>query len=550
VLFAVHPVCVESVAWISEQKNTLSLLLYLLAALAYLDFSDRRSGWAYGRALVFFGLALATKSVTATLPAALLVILWWKNGRIDWRRDIVPLIPWFVAAVAAGILTAWVERRLIGAEGAAFALSPVQRLLLAGRVVWFYLEKFAWPADLMFVYPHWNVPAEAVGWIGCLAGVLAVTVGLWMIRRRSRAPLAGWLFFVGSLFPALGFFNVYPFLFSYVADHFQYLAIIGPVTMSAAGLAWLITRASPLVRAGAVCMGFLLVVVLAILTNHQSRSYVDGETLYRVTLAKNPDCWMAHINLAAELAKSPGHTSEVLGHYAEALRLRPDSAEAHNDLANELVKLPGRLPEALAHFERTLQLNPAFVEAHVNLANALATMPGRLPEALDHYHEALRLDPEVPETHFCLANTLAAVPGREAEAKAEYEAALRLRPEYAEAHDNLAGLLAKLPGGVPEALAHYETAIRLRPDLAPTHYNFAVVLESVPGRAGEASAQYLEALRLDPDYAEAHNNLAILYAKAGKLEEARAHWEAALRLEPDYEDARRNLEMLQRMQQR
>ena len=549
-LFAVHPVCVESVAWISEQKNTLSLVFYLLAALAYLDFADGRSGWAYGRALAFFGLALATKSVTATLPAALLVMLWWKKGTLDLRRDVVPLIPWFVAAAAAGVLTVWVERRLIGADGAAFALSPPQRLLLAGRVVWFYLGKLVWPADLMFIYPRWEVSAVAMGWIGCLAGVLAVTAGLWMIRLRNRAPLAGWLFFVGSLFPALGFFNVYPFLFSYVADHFQYLASLGPIVLVAAGFAWLVTRASPLVCVGAIGLGVGLVAVLAVLANQQSRSYRDGETLYRVTLERNPDCWMAHINLASELAKSPGRTAEMLDHYAAALRLRPDSYEAHNNLANALVKLPGCMSEALAHFERALQLSPDFVEAHVNLANALATLPGRAAEALDHYQTALRLDPDAPETHYCVANTLAALPGRAAEAQAEYEAALRLRPAYAEAHENLAGLLSGLPGGLPGALAHYEAALRLRPGLAQTHYNYAVALEMAPGRTADAFAQYQEALRLDPDYAEAYNNLGILYAKAGQVEQARTQWETALKLKPGYEDARRNLQKLQRLQRR
>jgi len=547
-LFAVHPVCVESVAWIAEQKNTLSLVFYLLAALAYLDFADRRSRWSYGRALVFFGLALGTKSVTATLPAALLVVLWWRNGRLAWRRDIVPLLPWFVAAATVGLLTVWVERRLIGAEGAAFALSPAARLLLAGRVVWFYLQKLVWPVDLMFVYPRWDVPVAAAGWVGCLVGALVVTAGLWAIRRRNRAPLAGWLFFVGSLFPALGFFNVYPFLFSYVADHFQYQASLGPIVLVAAGLAGLLRRAAPPVRIGAGGLGVLVLTAFAVLAHQQSRSYRDGETLYRATLERNPDCWMAHINLGAELAKSPGHTPEVLVHYFAALRLRPDSSEAHNNLANELVKLPGRLPEALAHFERALQLNPDFADAHVNLANALAKVPGRLPEAFDHYREALRLNPGAPEAHFCLATTLEAIPGRAAEAQAEYEEALRLRPAYAEAHDNLAGLLARQPGGVPEALAHYAAALRLRPDLAQTHYNYGVLLETVPGRSTEAFAQYQEALRFDPDYAEAHNNLAVLYARGGHLEQAREHWETALKLRPEYEDARRNLDLLRRMQ--
>jgi tetratricopeptide (TPR) repeat protein len=546
-LLAVHPVCVESVAWISEQKNTLSLVFYLLAALAYLEFADRRSRTAYGWALAFFLLALGTKSVTATLPAALLVVLWWKNGRLDWRRDGVPLVPWLVAAAGAGLLTIWVERRLIGAEGGAFDLSTGQRFLLAGRIVWFYLGKLGWPADLMFIYPRWDVPAAAAGWYGWGGGVLAVTAGLWLIRQRFRGPLAGWLFFVGTLFPALGFLNVYPFQFSYVADHFQYLASLGIIATAAAGIALALARASPRARASGRMSCALFVAGLAVMSNLQSRVYRDSETLYRTTLERNPACWMAHINLAAELVKSPAGVPEALLHYEQALRIRPDNAEAHNNLANELVKLPGRTPEALGHFERALQLNPAFVEAHVNLANALAKLPGRLPEALAHYGQALRLSPGSAETHYCLANTLAALPGRTTEALAEYAQTLRLRPDYAEAHDNLAGLLAKLPGRRPEALAHYEEALRLNPDLAKTHYNFAVALEMVPGREAEVLAHYREALRLNPDYAEAHNNLAVLLARAGQLEPARQHWETALKLKPDYEDPRKNLELLQQM---
>ena len=549
-LFAVHPVGVESVAWIAEQKNTLSLFFYLLAAFTYLRFAAQRSRWAYAWALVFFALALATKSVTVTLPAALLVALWWKRGRLEWRRDVVPLLLWFAAALAAGLVTVWVERRVVGAEGVAFALAPVQRLLLAGRMIGFYAGKLVWPIDLTFVYPRWDVPVAAAGWAGYLLGAIALTAGLWAIRGRTRAPLAAWLFFVGSLFPVLGFFNIYYFNFSYVADHFQYLADLGPAVLAAAGFSWALTRSARLVRAGAAGAGVVLLATLAVLAHRQSGDFRDGGTLYRATLAGNPDCWMAHNNLAAESAKMPGRSAEVLAHYAEALRLRPDSFEAHNNLGNELAKLPGRRPEALAHFERAIQLNPGFVEAQVNLANLLAGMPGRQSEALDHYHQALRVAPAAPETHFCLANTLAAMPGREAEAQTEYEAALRLRPDYAEAHENLAGLLAKQPGGVPAALAHYAEALRLRPESAQTHYNLGVALETIPGRTAEAFAQYEEALRIDPDYAEAHNNLAVLDARAGRLDEARAHWETALKLRPGYEDARKNLEILQRLPRR
>ena len=481
-LFAVHPVCVESVAWISEQKNTLSLVFYLLAALAYLDFESTRRRRSYGAALALFALAIGTKTVTATLPAALLVLLWWKNGRLRWRRDVLPLVPWLALSLAAGLFTAWDERTLMGASGAEYALTAGQRALLAGRVIWFYLGKLAWPANLMFIYPRWDVPAAAAGWFGWAGGVLAVTAGLWLVRRYARglparaatAGLAGWLLFVGTLFPALGFFNVFPFLYSYVADHFQYHASLGLVATVAAGLAALWSRASPSVRLGGRVLGIALVAILALLTNRQSRIYRDGETLYRATIERNPACWIAYNNLGADLASSPGHAAEALAQYEQALGIRPDYPEAHN-----------------------------------NLANLLATMPGRAPEALAHY-----------------------------------ETALRLKPDFSEAHDNLANLLATLPGRAPEALTHYEQALRLRPDNVDAHFNLAGLLATLPGREAEAAAHYQTALRLQPDYVEAYNNLAVLYARLGRTGDAIRTWEAALRINPNYADARTNLQRL------
>jgi tetratricopeptide (TPR) repeat protein len=549
-IFAAHPVGVESVAWISEQKNTLSLVFYLLSALAYLNFDERRRPASYGWALTLFILALGTKTVTATLPAALLLVFWWRRGGLSWRRDVIPLVPWFVIAVVSGLFTAWVERKLIGAQGAGFDLSDGQRLLLAGRVVGFYLGKLFWPAGLIFIYPHWDVPAASPGWYPWLGGEAAVTAALWLIRRRSRGPLAGWLFFIGSLAPALGFFNVYPFLFSYVADHFQYLASLGIIVTVATGMGLLLAGASPPIRTGGWAVCGLLVAGLAFLSHRQSRMYRDGDTLYRVTLARNPDCWMAHNNLAVELAESPSGVPEALAHYREALRLRPDYADAHNNLANLLATLPGRGSEAMAHYERALRLRPDLVEAHVNLASLLAKLPGRMPEALAHYREALRLEPDSSEIEYRYANLLAGIPGREPEATAHYERALRLTPDLAKAHVNLANLLAKLPGRMPEALGHYEEALRIDPGFAEAHYDLAVQLSTMPGRAADAISHYEAAVRIEPGNAEAHNNLAVAYAKEGRLEEAGKHWEMALALDPNYRDARRNLGILRRLKQR
>ncbi len=173
--------------------------------------------------------------MTATLPAALLVVLWWKRGSLSWKRDVLPLLPWFAIGMAAGVLTAWVEQNYIGARGSAFDLGFLRRCLLAGRVIWFYLAKLFWPANLIFVYPRWQVNA-GVWWQYLFPlGAVALLAALWAMRRRARGPLAGALFFVGSLFPVLGFFNVYPFVFSYVADHFQYLASMGVIAAVAGG---------------------------------------------------------------------------------------------------------------------------------------------------------------------------------------------------------------------------------------------------------------------------------------------------------------------------
>jgi hypothetical protein len=219
-LFLLHPVCVESVAWICEQKNTLSLVLYLGAALAYLRFDTVRFPRRYVLATLLFVGALLTKTVTASLPAALLVVFWWQRGRLDWRRDVVPLLPWFVLGAGGGLFTAHFEKVLIGAQGAEFNLGALDRVVLAGRVFWFYLGKLAWPAELIFVYPRWNVDASVWWqWVFTLAGLALLGVLIWW-QRRARGPLAAALLFGGSLFPVLGFVNVYPFIFSYVADHF------------------------------------------------------------------------------------------------------------------------------------------------------------------------------------------------------------------------------------------------------------------------------------------------------------------------------------------
>jgi tetratricopeptide (TPR) repeat protein len=427
-LFALHPVSVESVAWISEQKNTLSTVCYLLAALAYLRFDEDRQPRTYALALGLFVLALLGKTVTASLPAALLVAFWWRRGSLSWKRDAVPLLPWLGLGAAAGLFSGWFERVYVGAHGDIFDLSAAQRGLIAGRAIWFYLGKLLWPANLAFIYPRWTVdPAAAWTWL-FPAAALALLAFLWRFRTRNRAPLAALLFFGGTLFPTLGFLNVYPFRFSYVADHWQYLASLGIFALAAGG--WARWGRTPAARAAAL----LVLAVLGVLSWRQARMYSDIDTLYRTTLEKNPDCWLAHNNLANRLL-AEGRIGEAIGHYQAAARLDARDPESWDNLGLALAAA-GRRPEAAASFEAALRLRPDYPEAQYNLGLVLSDA-GRLPEAIGHYEAAQRLSPGRAEIH----NSLGAALARSGElpaAIAQFEAALRLEPGNVQARANLA----------------------------------------------------------------------------------------------------------------
>src|SRR5580700_10261492 len=545
-LFALHPVCVEAVAWISEQKSTLSAVFYLASALCYLHFDRSRRRPQYFLALALFVLALLTKTVTATLPAALLVVLWWRRGRLDWKRDAMPLLPWFALGAAAGAVTEYVERNFVGARGAEFALTLAQRCLLASRAIWFYLEKLIWPANLTFIYPRWTLDAAAWWQYLFPLGVLALLAPLlWLaVKKGRRGLLAGFLFFVGTLFPALGFFNVYPFIYSYVADHFQYLASLGIIVPAAAGLTAAARRTS-LAYSLRACAAGVLLTALAVLTWRQSGIYQDAPTLYRATLARNPDCWLAHNNLGSELLETPGRLSEAISHFEAALRLQPNYPQTYNNLGIALSNIPGRLPEAIGYFETAVRIQPDYAQAQNNLGLALSNLPGRLPEAIAHFEAALRTKPDYAQAHNNLGSALSNTPGRLQDAISEYEAALRIQPDFPEAHYDLANALSDIPGRLADAIAQYQETLRLQPDNARAHNNLGIALAAMPGRMPDAIAEYEAALRIQPDFADAHYNLGLALSKIpGRLPDAISEYEAALRINPDFEPARRMIDRL------
>jgi protein O-mannosyl-transferase len=526
-IFALHPVHVESVAWITEQKNTLSAIFYLGAMLAYLRFDESRERSYYGIAIALFVLGLLAKTVIATLPAALLVIFWWQRGKLDWKRDGLPLVPFFLLGAAAGVLTAWVEHTLIGANGADFELTFLQRGLVAGRVIWFYLGKLFWPTNLVFIYPRWHIdPAVWWQWLFPLA-TLGAMFGLWIVRGRWRYPLACWLFFSGTLLPVLGFLNVYPFLFSYVADHFQYLASLGMIVLVAATLTIGIGRLPAQFRWAGQTGCVLLVATLALLTWQQSRSYSDIVTLYQTTLDRNPECWMAHNNYGNYLRNS-GKYQEALDHYRAAIDVKPDYADTRNDLGVALGDL-GRYDDAIKEYQEALRLRPKFMEAENNWGTALVQL-GYYVDAIRHFQQALEIRTDSPNAHDNLGNALRLI-GRLREAIDEHREALRLQPDFAEAHNGL-GIALFAVGEREEAMKHFHQALQLKPDLADAHNNLGNAFE-VLGRYPEAIPEFERALALKPKSVQAENNLGDSLRLSGQPAEAIVHYEKGLELRPN-----------------
>jgi Flp pilus assembly protein TadD len=448
-LFALHPIEVESVAWVSERKNVLSGALCLGSALAWLrreEAATRRGrARAYATALALFLAALLAKTVTCSLPAALLVVQWWRKGRLR-AADVVPLVPFFALGVAAGLGTAWLEAHHVGARGAEWSLGLAERGLIAGRALWFYAAKLAWPAGLTFVYPRWEIDAASVAQWAFPAAAVLVVVALWLARHRlGRAPVAAALLFTGTLAPALGFVDVYPMRYTFAADHYQYLAGIALLVPAAVALA----RAPRPVAAG-------LLALLAALTFARASAFRDAETLWRDTLAKNPGCWMAHNNLGALLA-ARGETQAAIVHYRESYLLYPHDAVSSYDWGVAL-GLEGKLDEAADRYREALRIDPEHRAAHKNLGSVHARK-GRAAEAIASYLEAERLFAGDAELENDLGALLMAR-GEHEQAKARFAAAARLAPSFGKAHANL-GMARLATGDAAGAVASLERALQL-----------------------------------------------------------------------------------------
>jgi tetratricopeptide (TPR) repeat protein len=396
-IFALHPVHVESVAWITERKNVLSGFFYMAAAFTYIrhKLDDRDEGWGLPLlALLLFFCALLSKTVTASLPVVLAMVLVWKGIKLR-VRDGFFLGTMLTCGAAMGRLTSFLEKYQVGAMGEEWDFSFIERCLIAGRAWFFYPAKLLWPAKLSFVYPRWEIDAgEAWQYLFPLA-TATVLVTLFMLQKKiGWGPLLALLCYSVTIVPALGFFNVFPMRYSFVADHFQYLASIGPITL----LACLLWRHLPkkLRRLAAA----ILLAACAILTFRQGLAYEGLESLWRHAVRQYDQAFMAHFNLA-KILEERGDLEESKLHYLAALAAKPDYHEAAMDLGNILAE-QGDIPAAIERYRQSLLIEPEHALTHYNLA-LLLEQAGRPEEAMLQYMEAIRIEPSLAAAHNNLA---------------------------------------------------------------------------------------------------------------------------------------------------
>jgi tetratricopeptide (TPR) repeat protein len=522
-IWALHPIQVESVAWISERKNVLAGVFFFGSILAFLlssfgprrerpgDFTDR----LYWISFALFVCAVLSKTIACSMPAVVLLLVWWKRGRLT-SRDFLATAPFFLVGLIMAGVTSWMERTHVGAAGADWNLSIPQRILIAGRAVWFYVTKLIWPTKLTFIYPRWDVQiGQAWQWIFPIA-VVAVTAILFALRNRiGRGAIVAWLIFCGTLVPALGFFNVYPMRYSFVADHFQYLAGPALIALIVGAATTLLRRSNATKTAAPYVIAGILLVVLSTLTLMQSRVYADPIALWGDAVRKNPSSPMLNYNYALTLLIQsdelpPEDAAKVvdnsLPYFEQATKLNPQHDRAFVGWGNALV-LRGKFEDAIAKFDRASAINPRSLEAMIGRGRALFEL-GRLDDSLAAYQTAL------------------------AEAEAQRGTGAVSRIKAATIHQYL-GKIFQAKNDLDSAAKHFAEAAAIADDSSIMHYDYGQLLAKT-GKKVEAAQQFAEAIRIRPDFLDARIALARLMIEVGNLPGAQNQLVAAARIDSNY----------------
>ena len=510
-LFALHPVQVESVAWVTELKNVLSLFFCLLTAWAWMEFAEDRPGaWRfYAGALFLLALALLAKSTACTWPVALLLILWLQGKPLAARR-VWQIMPFFALGLLMGMVSIWWERHHQYAVGDAYAIGWMSRLLIASRAMWFYAAKLFWPAGLSFSYARWQIaptdPWQYLWPAGCIMAAVAIWAG-------ARGLKAAALFYVAMLAPMLGFIMQYAFRYTFMADHYQYVASIGPLALAAAALDRLFGR---LGRAKVLIYASLLM-LLGVLTWRQCRNYADSETLWRATLESTPTSSIARNNLSQALLDK-GRLDEAIQLSRAVLAGLPNDPVARNNLGFALLE-KGRVEESISCFAQAIAAQPKDPNPYYNLGRAWLKKGG-YEAAITNFQTAVRLQPDFASAYCNLGFALLQA-GRLPAAISNYQQSIALEPDFALAHNDLGGILLRL-GDTNQARSHFERAAALAPEFVEAHYNLGGLLLAA-GQLDEALSQYEKVAQLRPRLAEAHfmlGKLAAAYASAGRPDRA------------------------------
>ncbi len=400
-VFALHPVNVESVAWITERKNALMLFFSLLSVLCWVEFvfggkPGRKAILLYAASLLFCALALFSKATACTLPAALVLILWLKRSPVTVKRWL-QIVPYIAMAIGIGLLVMWWERHHQGMGVVNLGLSSTEKTLIAGRALWFYLWKLFWPVNLAFSYPRWNIDAHSVWQYGWPVSFVIAIVCAWLLRSRiGRGPATTLLFFPAMLFPMLGFFPLYTFVYTFVADHYQYMACIGPIALVAAGGAALFGSSGKNARFVIASAAGVLLLTLGILTWRQCEAYTSRDTLWIDTLKKNPDSWLAHGELSSSLYRQ-GKFDEALPHLDRLLELAQYVKKIHPRAYSDAYYCKGliftaknRPQDAAEQYTKSLEVDDNSALVHYLLANILVKQ-GKVEEATVHYRQGLKI---------------------------------------------------------------------------------------------------------------------------------------------------------------
>jgi tetratricopeptide (TPR) repeat protein len=547
-LFALHPLHVESVASTAQRKDVLSTLFGMLTLLAYIRYCERPAAGRYVLVFTLLALGLMSKPMLITLPFVLLMLDFWPLARFSWapqgqsmRRSFprattlrlaAEKVPFILIAVVFGLVTVWAQQKAGLVESLEGRPLPV-RLANAIISLAIYIKATFFPYQLAPFYPY---PTEFPVWKTVVAGLfLAVPTGIAFWRAREAPFLVvGWLWYLITLLPVIGLVQTAAFA---RADRYTYIPLIGFFVLICWGLPSLLrgwhSRQRVLTLTALVCT-----ITLIVMTRHQASHWKNSITLWEHTLRVTKSNALAHNNLGLALQER-GRTEEAIRHYREALRIDPATYDAHGNLGIAMVE-QGRREEGMKHYQEALRINPASARAHNNLGNEWMAL-GETGKAIAHYEEALRINPEQAATHSNLGNALMAE-GRHEEAVAHYQESIRIDPGFARAHNNL-GLALVQQGKRDEAIALFREALRLEPDYADGHYNLGLVWAG-QGRLEEARHHYRQAVRIDPRYTRAHYELGVVSLRQGRKDEAIDHFRRVLALDAEDPLAHRDLAMV------